>query len=90
MLLLAPVTFAECVGPAETNVPEFVTLGYSCDGTRYVCTSEGRAVNHAGVWPAANPEEMSAATAAEFVRASWTRVEGRAVWRTEMTESLWW
>lgn len=48
----------------------------------------GRAVNHAGVEPAANSAEMSDATAAEFVRASWMRLEGRAVWSTEMTEAL--
>ena len=50
----------------------------------------GRAVNHAGVEPAAKSAEISEATAAELVRASWMRVEGRAVWRTEMTETLGW
>lgn len=39
----------------------------------------GRAVNQAGVSPAANWEEMSLATAAELVMASATRELGRAV-----------
>lgn len=45
-------------------------------------------MNHAGVWPAENSDAISLETAAELVRASWIREEGRAVWRTEMTETL--
>jgi len=48
--------------------------------------SDGRPVNHVGVWPAANSDAISLETAAELVRASCTRVDGRAVWRTERTE----
>lgn len=81
-----PVEFAELVGPAEMTEP--VALGKLATGTRYVWTSEGRAVNHAGVEPAENSEAISLETAAELVRASWMRLEGRAVWRTEMTETL--
>jgi len=49
--------------------------------------SDGSAVNHVGVWPAANSEAISLDTAAELVRASWTMEDGRAVWRTERTET---
>ena len=58
------------------------------EGFRYVWMSEGRAVNQLGVAPAENSEAISETTAAEFVRASWTSVEGRAVWRTLRRETL--
>lgn len=45
-------------------------------------------MNHAGVWPAENSDAISLETAAELVRASWMREDGRAVWRTEITETL--
>lgn len=50
--------------------------------------SDGRAVNQVGVWPALNSEAIWLETAAELVRASWIRVDGRAVWRTERTEPM--
>jgi len=55
-------------------------------GTRYVCTSDGSAVNQVGVSPALNCDAISLDTAAELVSASATREDGRAVcriWRTE-------
>lgn len=51
-------------------------------------TSEGRPEYQLGVSPAANSEEIWLATAAELVRASATRDEGSAVWRTWRTEAL--
>lgn len=50
--------------------------------------SDGSAVNHVGVWPAANSDAISLETAAELVSASAMREEGSAVWRTWMMETL--
>lgn len=52
--------------------------------------SDGRAVNHVGVWPALNSDAISLEAAAELVSASRRREDGRAVWRTERTEMLYW
>lgn len=49
--------------------------------------SDGSAVNQVGVWPALNSEATSLETAAELVIASWIKEDGRAVWRTERTET---
>jgi len=49
--------------------------------------SDGSAVNHVGVWPAENSETIWLEAAAELVRASATREDGRAVCRTERTET---
>lgn len=49
---------------------------------------EGRALYHEGVAPAANWEAIWLETAPELVRASATRDEGSAVWRTLRTETL--
>ena len=57
-------------------------------GMRYVCTSDGSAVNHVGVSPALNCDAISLDTAAELVSASATREDGRAVCRTWRTETL--
>lgn len=57
-------------------------------GTRYVCTSDGSAVNQVGVSPALNCDAISLDTAAELVSASATREDGRAVCRTWRTETL--
>lgn len=85
LLVLLRVLFALFVG--FTRVP--VAVAFATFGTKYVCTSVGRALNQEGVWPAANSEAISLETAAELVRASAIREEGRAVSRTEMTETLW-
>ena len=45
-------------------------------------------MNHVGVSPAANSEASWEETPALFVRASWIKDEGRAVWRTETTDNL--
>lgn len=45
-------------------------------------------MNHDGVAPAANCEAIWLETAAELVRASATREDGRAVWRTLKIETL--
>lgn len=50
--------------------------------------SDGSAVNQVGVWPALNSLAIWLETAAELVRASWITEDGRAVWRTERTETL--
>ena len=45
-------------------------------------------MNQVGVWLLENSDAISLAAAAELVRASWTREEGRAVWRTEKRDKL--
>jgi len=49
---------------------------------------DGSAVYHDGVLPAANSDAIWLETAAELVRASATRDDGRAVSRTERRETL--
>lgn len=90
LVLLEVDRFAEFVGITSVPVPAatpLVTFAATF-GTMYVCTSEGRALNHDGVWPAANSEAIWLETAAELVRAAAMRDDGRAVSRTEMTETL--
>jgi len=50
--------------------------------------SDGSAVNHVGVLPAANSEAIWLETAAELVRASATTEDGSAVSRTLSTETM--
>lgn len=82
LLTLSALVFAAGVTRAA---PEVVALAVAeaMAGTSSVLMSLGRATNQLGVWPAANSEAISLDTAAELVRASATREEGRAVWRTE-------
>lgn len=51
--------------------------------------SLGRLVNQVGVSLWENSDAISLETASELVRASATREDGSAVWRTERTETLW-
>lgn len=79
-------------GVVVINAPvpavDMVPVAFANAGIKYVCTAVGKAVNHAGVSPAANSEASWEETPAELVRASLMREEGRAVWRTETTERL--
>lgn len=79
-------------GVVVINAPvpavDMVPVAFANAGIKYVCTAVGKAVNHAGVSPAANSEASWDETPAELVRASLMREEGRAVWRTETTERL--
>lgn len=73
---------------APVPAVDMVPVAFANAGIKYVCTAVGKAVNHAGVSPAANSEASWEETPAELVRASLMREEGRAVWRTETTERL--
>lgn len=73
---------------APVPAVDMVPVAFANAGIKYVCTAVGKAVNHAGVSPAANSEASWDETPAELVRASLMREEGRAVWRTETTERL--
>ncbi|KAK5137342.1 hypothetical protein LTR08_008919 [Meristemomyces frigidus] len=79
----AVVAMAVMFATAELSAALSVAIG-----TRYVLMSDGSAVNHVGVLPAANALASSLEAATELVRASWTMEDGRAVCMTERTDTL--
>ena len=85
---LAVVATATPVAFPADAAAELSAAGLVASGTRYVWISDGSAVYHVGVWPAANSEAISLEASAELVRASWTSEDGSAVWRTERREML--
>ena len=79
MVVMAAVPFEAEVAFAAA---ELIAALFVANGTRYVLMSAGKPENQLGV-AVANSAAISLDAAAGLVKASATREDGRAVWRTE-------